>query len=685
MTSLKTLGERSVEELGGLGAKTVESLNNLGAYTILDLLLHLPVRYQDRVNRVPIAHLEPGCEAVIAGVIVKAQYIGRRQRMFLCKLEDDTGQLDLLFFYFRRYQQERFLKGKPLTCFGRIRQGAYGVEISQPEYRLEENYSWTDNKQELTPVYRLTKGLSQNQLRRIIEKALNLLDKRDIDPTDVLFEQSKLPNLTAALHLLHKPPLDAYVPLLEGGHLRARKRLAWEEIIAQFLVAFKLKDARSSNKAKPIKANLQKIKTFLGGLPFEPTSAQKREIDVLLKEIAKPHPMMRLLQGDVGSGKTLVAIAALMATVESGAQAALMVPTAILAQQHFRTLEQWSLPVKLLTSQLKAKQRNNLMDQLIAGEPRIVVGTHALFQQNVRFGNLGLVVIDEQHKFGVHQRLALQEKGEQPHQLIMTATPIPRTLAMTLYSELKIGVLDEMPKGRQPVITAAVPKQRNQEVMARISLACQNGQQAYWICPFIEASEEAEEVAAAHEVEKELNLRLPDLRVGLLHGRLSASKKDALMAAFRDGEVDILVATTVVEVGVDVPNATIMVIDSAERLGLAQLHQLRGRVGRSERPSYCLLLYKSPLNEYSAKRLAVMRETTDGFRIAEQDLALRGAGELLGSQQTGRIGMRIANPIAESEHLDQLREIALATKGQEVAELITKRWLPESARLGQQA
>lgn len=682
MNYLDKLGELPVHQLKGINETTTEALAKLNIHTMLDLLLHLPMRYQDRINQVPVKGLQAGQEGVVKGTLVSVRRLRSRKNMLHCKLQDETGAINLLFFHVRRAQLNTLSTGTKLRCFGMVRNGFNGLEMAQPEYRLATAQLPNVQEATLTPVYRRVKNLSQQRLCNLIRQVLSTFDANAKDSTDGLFRSSGLPGRAASFHLLHKPPSGTSLRLLNSRRLREHQRLAWEELLAQLLVTMRLQDIRLSCQATSLQPEEQRITDFLARLPFRPTAAQQKAITKLLAELRRSQPMMQLLQGDVGSGKTLVATVALLAAVETGQQATLMVPTEILAQQHFQTLTQWSLPAMVLTGRTTRKQRNLVLDRIGSGEPCIVIGTHALFQEDVKFTNLALVVIDEQHKFGVHQRLALQEKGQQPHQLIMTATPIPRTLAMSLYTDLQISVLDEMPKGRQSVITAAIPKERSTEVMDRIKIACQKGAQVYWICPFIEASEEAEEVASAAEVARELTGYLPELRVGVLHGRLKSAAKEALITSFHGGELDILVATTIVEVGIDIPNATIMVIDSADRLGLAQMHQLRGRVGRGQKTSYCLLLYTSPLTKNSDKRLRIIRETTDGFQIAERDLALRGAGELLGSQQTGRFAMRVADLMAEARHLPRLRQIAQITKQGALADIIIRRWLPESERTG---
>lgn len=683
MNELVAFGNSPIQDFKGVGLTTATMLSKLNIHTMRDLLLHLPVRYQDRVTLVKINQLRRGQEATIAGTLLKIIPARGRGRITRCQLQDDTGTISLVFFHFRKAGLHNLHPGTVLRCFGLIRQGKGGLEMAQPAYKSSNGNGQAGEENGLTPVYNLTKGLSQNRLRQLIRKVLAELSLEATDPLDALFADSELPSVARAIHLLHQPPLDTNIPLLAKHRLKAHQRLAWEELLAQIVVTIRLKNARQAQQARALKPDSEKIDAFLERLPFQPTDAQNRAINELLADLAQTQPMLRLLQGDVGSGKTLVATMALLAAVETKGQAAFMVPTEILSQQHAKTLTEWQLPVFTLTSHTTRKKRRLILEQIASGVPCIVVGTHSLFQEDVQFANLVLIVIDEQHKFGVHQRLALQEKGEQPHRLIMTATPIPRTLAMSLYADLSVSILNEMPKGRQPIITAALPKTRNMEVMQRIRAVCLSGQQAYWICPFIEISEDAEDVSAAQAVQEELVEKLPELRIGLLHGRLPSPKKASLMAAFQAMELDVLVATTVVEVGIDVPRATIVIIENAERLGLAQMHQLRGRVGRGQATSYCVLLYQPPLSDNGKKRLEVMRTTTDGFQIAEKDLELRGAGELLGSRQTGRFALRIANLMAEAAHLPYLKKLADQAIDSGLADEIVSRWLPEAERLGQ--
>ena len=685
-----------VTALKGVGPKLADRLRRLGIRTAEDVLLHLPLRYQDRTRITPIAQLRPGEEAQIEAEITGAEVTGRGRRFLLCHLRDGTGILTLRFFHFSPAQEQLFSQpGTRLRCFGEVRAGYNGLEIIHPECRRisPDDAAVADW---LTPIYPATAGLQQFTLRGLAEQALTQLDSAGLLPEllppsmRVLF---KLISISEAVKLLHQPPADTALAELETGRHPARRRLAFEELLAHQLSLRRLRQRVQQQTASPLVAgNSGLSQRFIERLPFTLTGAQLRVLAEISADSAQPRPMLRLLQGDVGSGKTVVAAAIALRAVEIGAQAALMAPTELLAEQHYRSFRDWLEPlgveVAWLTGRLTGKARQMMLQRLLAGEIHIAVGTHALFQDRVIFAHLALAIVDEQHRFGVHQRLALREKGRQrghcPHQLIMTATPIPRTLAMSAYADLDTSTLDELPPGRQPVKTVVMPDTRREEVVERIRQACQSGRQAYWVCPLIEESEALQCQAAAATAER-LTEILPELRIGLAHGRLSAAAKEAAMAAFKAGDLDLLVATTVIEVGVDVPNASLMIIENAERLGLAQLHQLRGRVGRGATASSCVLLYRPPLSQIAHARLAVLRECHDGFEIARRDLELRGPGEVLGTRQTGEQTLRVADLLRDQDLLNAVRHVAdeLLRDQPERVEALIRRWIGAGVHYGE--
>jgi ATP-dependent DNA helicase RecG len=639
--------ERSIETLRGVGPGLAERLARLGVRTVGDLLWLLPVRYEDRTEVRPLGTLRPGDRVRVEGEIMLAEVVFRRRRMLLCRLADGTGTLTLRFFHFNRVQQETLGRGARIECFGEVRAGPTGLEMVHPECR---NAAAGETTETLTPVYPTTEGLHQARLRRLVDEALAALDNARIEDLLDGTLPAAWPALTDALNCVHRPSRDVDTVALETGRHPALRRLAFEELIAQRLSLRRAAEATTTRRAPAVAPAAAELDRFLAVLPFRLTPGQERAVDELLGDMQRPAPMHRLLQGDVGAGKTVVAAAAMHAAVAAGLQAALMAPTEILAEQHRRNLARWfeplGVPLLLLTGSLPAAERRAVLDALRDGGAAIAIGTHALFQDDVEFDRLGLVVVDEQHRFGVEQRLRLNRKGERdgesPHQLIMTATPIPRTLAMTAYADLDYSVIDGVPAGRKPVTTVVMPEKRRAELVERIAGHCARGGQAYWVCPLIEESE-ALETSAAIELERQLAAALPDVRVGLVHGRLKSAEKEAVMRDFDRGDTGLLIATTVIEVGVDVPNASLMVIENAERMGLAQLHQLRGRVGRGDAESACVLLYRPPLTDVARERLTMMRSTSDGFRIAEKDLELRGPGEVLGTRQTGIATMRVAD------------------------------------------
>ncbi|WP_018232940.1 ATP-dependent DNA helicase RecG [Thioalkalivibrio thiocyanodenitrificans] len=679
----------SVTVLKGVGPKLAEKLERLGIRSVTDLLFHLPLRYQDRTRVIPMGSLRPGDEGVVEGVVEHAEVVYRGRRMLLARLADGTGSVTLRFFHFSTAQQQGLVRGVRLRCFGEARRGQAGLEFVHPEYRSVNDGSTVDDT--LTPIYPATEGLHQLSLRRLTDDALARLDRLpDWLPPGVL-AGAGLPDLESALRTVHRPPPDIPVAALLDGRHPAQRRLAFEELVAHHLSLARLRARTAREPAPPVAVEGVLLKQLTDRLPFSLTGAQQRVIRELAADMARPHPMLRLVQGDVGAGKTLVAVAACLNAVEAGYQAAVMAPTEILAEQHFHNfreqLEPLGVRVAWLSGKLTAKARREALADVAGGRARVAVGTHALFQGDVAFDNLALVVIDEQHRFGVHQRMALREKGNRdgrlPHQLIMTATPIPRTLAMTAYADLDASVIDELPPGRTPVRTVAVSDARRAEVVERISAAVAEGRQAYWVCTLIEESE-ALQAQAAEDAFASLTDALPHLSVGLVHGRMKPKDKESVMARFKSGGIQLLVATTVIEVGVDVPNASLMIIENAERLGLAQLHQLRGRVGRGTTESSCVLLYRPPLSDIARKRLDALRATTDGFEIARIDLDLRGPGEVLGTRQTGTMQFRIADILRDQDMLDSVKRTArsLLDRYPEHVDPLIERWLSGSEEYG---
>jgi len=685
---------RPVTALKGVGEALAAKLARLGIETVQDLLFLLPLRYEDRTQIVPIGTLRAGDRAVIEGEIQLAEIVFRKRRQLLVRIADGSGFLTLRFFYFTAQQQSQLARGVRLRCYGEARRGTLGLEIVHPEYRRADGEDAQRTEDSLTPVYPATEGVQQGRLRILTALALAEAERasvRDWLP-DELLRDLKLPALAAALAYVHRPPPGADLAPLATGRHPAQRRLAFEELLAHQLSLRLLRREIRRDPAWPLNPPGVLARRLRESLAFALTRAQERALAEVLADLATPSPMLRLVQGDVGSGKTVVAALAALAAVEAGFQAALMAPTELLAEQHAQNFERWlrplGLPVALLSGRLTGRARQSTLDAIAAGnEVPIVVGTHALFQEGVRFGRLALVIIDEQHRFGVHQRMALREKGlgdgRFPHQLIMTATPIPRTLAMTAYADLDVSVIDELPPGRTPVRTVVMPETRRDEVVARIAGACRDGRQAYWVCPLIEESDELE-YQAAEATHAALVAALPALRIGLAHGRLTSAKKEAVMAAFKRGALDLLVATTVIEVGVDVPNASLMIIENAERMGLAQLHQLRGRVGRGAAESSCVLLYRAPLSPLARERLDVMRTTHDGFEVSRRDLELRGPGELLGTRQTGLMQMKVAELVRDADLLprvQQAAEVMLERHPDNIAPLL-RRWIGARERYG---
>nr|WP_284500450.1 ATP-dependent DNA helicase RecG [Microbulbifer sp. GX H0434] len=686
------MAETPITALKGVGDKFAQVLGKLHIATVQDLLFHLPLRYQDRTRVVPVAALAPGMDAVIEGEVRAADVVFGRRRSLLVKLQDNTGTLSLRFFHFTAAQKNRFARGARLRCYGEARRGAAGLELYHPETEIV-GAETPQRPDTLTPVYPLTEGVSQARLRGLVQQALAMIERgvTELLPAGALPADLRYP-LADALQYLHAPPAGADLEQMAEGQHPAQQRLALEELLAHHLSLLELRRNHSAVAAPPLTGDPALERDFLAQLPFALTGAQQRVCAEIADDLSGGRPMMRLLQGDVGAGKTLVAALAALKAIGTGAQVAVMAPTEILAEQHRRNFSGWLEPLGIgvaqLTGSLKAAQRREQLAAIAGGEAQLVVGTHALFQAEVAFHNLALVIIDEQHRFGVRQRLELREKGAadgvsgrlQPHQLIMTATPIPRTLAMSAFADLDCSVIDELPPGRQPIETVAISSERRDQVMERVQGAVTDGRQAYWVCTLIEDSETLQ-AQAAETTASELAETLDDVRIALVHGRLKPDEKERVMNAFKAGEVDLLVATTVIEVGVDVPNASLMIIENPERLGLAQLHQLRGRVGRGSIASFCVLLYGTPLSQNGRARLQALRQHSDGFAIAEEDLRLRGPGEILGTRQTGEIHHRVADLQRDAHLLPQVQRIAASPElSGEIRRQLIARWLQNRPR-----
>ena len=689
-----TLDTLAVSALRGVGPKSAQKLAAFNIETVQDVLFHLPRRYEDRTRIVPVGHLRPGSHAVIEAGVDLAEIRYGRRRSLLVRVSDGTGSLMLRFFYFNKLQQQGFERGTRLRIYGEVRRGPAMLEMVHPEYqRLVEGES-APVEDRLTAVYPTTEGIHQITLRKLSDQALQLLGTDSLPEwlPDELLVKLQLGDLQSALRYVHRPPRDADLEALEAGTHSTQQRLAFEEMLAHHLSLRRVRLRARRLQAEALGAGNDLLPEFIKSLPFRLTAAQQRVIDELLRDLSAPHPMMRLVQGDVGSGKTVVAAAVAVQAVACSCQVAIMAPTELLAEQHFSNFADWfdalGIRVGWLTGKVKGKARSGVLEGLADGSVQVVIGTHALFQDDVAFKRLALVVIDEQHRFGVHQRLALRDKGRTqqkvPHQLIMTATPIPRTLSMTLYADLDVSVIDELPPGRTPVQTVVLSEQRRDEVIQRVREACREGRQIYWVCTLIEESESLQ-CQAAEDTAALLAEALPEVSVGLVHGRLKEKEKMQRMHAFKQGDIDLLVATTVIEVGVDVPNASLMIVENAERLGLAQLHQLRGRVGRGAVQSSCVLMYRGPLSHMARKRLAVLRETSDGFEIARKDLELRGPGEVLGTRQTGMLQFRIADLMRDQPLYDKVEAAAeyLLDKHPESIKPVIRRWLGHAPRYGE--
>ncbi|MBT8062925.1 MAG: ATP-dependent DNA helicase RecG [Xanthomonadales bacterium] len=678
--------------LRGVGPQLESRLKNLGIHAPRDLLFHLPLRYEDRTRLTPIGVLQPGSRALFEGEIEHSAIVRGRRASLVVVVSDGTGRITLRFFHFRAHQKQQLSRGVRIRCFGDVRAGYQGLESVHPSYQRLKPGRDLPVADRLTPVYPTTEGLGQNTWINLTDQALQQMKDGSLELEELLpgamTKNMRLPSLGEAIDYIHRPPPSADTEALINRNHPAQHRLAMEELLAHNVSMQRLHRAQRALDAHPMSKQAAHEAGFLKQLGFELTGAQKRVIAEIAHDLVQSHPMQRLLHGDVGSGKTVVAALAALKVCANGHQVAIVAPTELLAEQHLRVFTQWFEPLGIepvwLSSKVTGKTRAAALEAINSGAG-IVIGTHALMQEGVSFSKLGLVIVDEQHRFGVHQRLALVDKSRdrqmQAHQLIMTATPIPRTLAMTAYAGLEVSVIDELPSGRKPVKTVAVSNERRSEVVRRVAAACSEGSQCYWVCTLIEESD-AIQAQAAEAVASELASQLNNIEVALVHGRMKAAQKQDVMARFQGGGIQLLVATTVIEVGVDVPNASLMIIENAERLGLAQLHQLRGRVGRGSKRSSCVLLYNPPLGELARQRLDILRRTSDGFKIAEKDLELRGPGEVLGTRQTGMMQFRVADLARDAHLLRSIPPVAdsLLRHHPEQVDKLIQRWIGDAAR-----
>lgn len=677
-----------LKDLPGITPKAIENLAKLNIATIFDLLFHLPLRYNDRTVITNISDIACDKELQVIGQVYNAKVVFGRRRMMTATLVDGTGEITLRFFHFSSSQLKGLSDGKRVLCFGEPRRSGNRIEMIHPQYHVLEEHETVTLSDRLEPVYPSTKGLQQKRIQALVDKALNWAEKQKTVFEDVLKDMPGMSDgsmpILEMLNEVHKPRAEVDKQALFDRQHPAQKKLIFDELLAHHLSIMKIRVRTNLRKSYSLKSDGTLVKPFMHNLPFKLTNAQAKVLTEIKKDMSASHPMMRLVQGDVGSGKTVIALAACLYAVENQYQAAIMAPTELLAEQHFRYFTNQLLPLGIqvawLASGLPAKKKREMLELIATGTASVVVGTHALFQDGVEFKNLAVSITDEQHRFGVQQRLQLIQKGSEdtiyPHQLTMTATPIPRTLAMSMYAHLDYSVIDELPPGRKPITTVAIADSRRDDIIERIRENCQQGAQVYWVCSLIEESD-ALQSQAATDTHAYLQTQLAGLNIGLLHGRLKSAEKDAVMQDFINKKINVLVATTVIEVGVDVPNASLMVIENAERFGLAQLHQLRGRVGRGEKQSSCVLLYKAPLGDVAKKRIEALRETTDGFELARIDLEIRGPGEVLGTKQSGDMQMRIANLGKDLALLPDVQKAAhwLLENHPERVEMVLRRWL----------
>ena len=679
-------------DLKGIGEKGLIKLNKIGIRSIEDLLFHLPIRYQDKTKLTKISDLEPGKKYFIEGKVEKSNIIFFKKRMFLVRLSDSSGFIQLRFFYFNKSQMQNFSEGKIVRCYGELRLANKVKEMIHPECEFIDQNNIKKLEENLTPVYPITEGLQQHRIRNFIKQSIEMLKSEKIFFPEILpkkiLEKYKLVDINTALLNIHCPHKnESHDELINSENINKR-RLIFEELLAHQLIFKRIKALNKSLISFKLDDNKKPIEKLIKKLPFEPTGAQLNVIKEIISDMQKRTPMMRLVQGDVGCGKTLVALFAALHAISNGYQVAFMAPTEILSEQHYQSiklmLEDFNINISILYSGIKAKEKEVILEDIKLGNTDLIIGTHALIQNQVRFANLALVIIDEQHKFGVHQRMTLTTKGKKydtfPHQLILTATPIPRTLAMSLYGNLEYSVINEMPKGRKKIETIALPEDRREEILEKIINVCNKGNQIYWVCPLIDESDVLECKAAVNTY-TELNEKLKDLKVGLIHGRMKMDEKEKVMNHFRNKKIDLLVSTTIIEVGLDVPNATVMIIENSERMGLSQLHQLRGRIGRGEKKSTCILIYKIGLSEIAKNRIEILRKCGDGFEIAKEDLEIRGPGEILGKKQKGEINFKIANITRDYKYIRDTRDCAESIS-EEISEILAKRWISEKIEIG---
>ena len=675
-----------IQNIRGVGPKIADTLSNLGIYRVEDAVFHLPYKYEDRTNLTPIGDAPYETPLLIEGEIVKSTVVFRGRRMLITEIFDGTGRLTMRMFHFAFAQHKNLKEGHRIRCFGTIRHGPKGKEMIHPQYQVFSKDEEVEIEDHLTPIYPSTSNLQQGRLRKLIQGSIVYCQKNNLLKENWETEdEGGFKDLLSALTFIHNPPTETSLELLSSGQHPAQRKLIKEELVAHILCSGMLKRETELRKSPLMKSASRQENLLLGSLGFELTNAQTRVWDEIKQDFEKETPMRRLLQGDVGSGKTVIAALATLQASHNSLQTAFMCPTEILAEQHYENMTQWftglGIKVDLLLGSTKAKDRKRILSDLQNGKTQVLLGTHALFQKDVIFKSVGLTIIDEQHRFGVHQRFTLLEKGgdkeKSPHQLIMTATPIPRTLSMTVYGALDTSIIDELPPGRRPVETTSRPNSMRSKVIKRIEEVCLDGQRVYWVCTLIEDSDELE-AQAAEELFKEISKEVPKVKTGLVHGRLKKEEKDKVINRFRKGDIQLLVCTTVIEVGVDVPEATLMIIENPERLGLAQLHQLRGRVGRkADTDSHCLLLFREPLSELAKERISTMENTNDGFVIAEKDLELRGGGDIHGLRQSGLMNLKIANPIRDSDLLESAQQEALliAKTNELQARSLIKRWI----------
>ena len=675
-----------IQNIRGVGPKIADTLSNLGIYQVEDAVFHLPYKYEDRTNLTPIGDAPYETPLLVEGEIVKSTVVFRGRRMLLTEIFDGTGRLTMRMFHFAFAQHKNLKEGHRIRCFGTIRHGPKGKEMIHPQYQVFSKDEEVEIEDHLTPIYPSTSNLQQGRLRKLIQGSIVYCQKNNLLKENWETEdEGGFKDLLSALTFIHNPPTETSLELLSSGQHPAQRKLIKEELVAHILCSGMLKRETELRKSPLMQSASRQENLLLGSLGFELTNAQTRVWDEIKQDFEKETPMRRLLQGDVGSGKTVIAALATLQASDNSLQTAFMCPTEILAEQHYENMTQWftdlGIKVDLLLGSTKAKDRKRILSDLQSGKTQVLLGTHALFQKDVIFKSVGLTIIDEQHRFGVHQRFTLLEKGgdkeKSPHQLIMTATPIPRTLSMTVYGALDTSVIDELPPGRRPVETTSRPNSMRSKVIKRIEEVCLDGQRVYWVCTLIEDSDELE-AQAAEELFKEISKEVPKVKTGLVHGRLKKEEKDKVINRFRKGDIQLLVCTTVIEVGVDVPEATLMIIENPERLGLAQLHQLRGRVGRkADTDSHCLLLFREPLSELAKERISTMENTNDGFVIAEKDLELRGGGDIHGLRQSGLMNLKIANPIRDSDLLESAQQEALliAKTNELQARSLINRWI----------